>query len=210
MRYFFLLMAAWIFPSQLWAEPQTCTYETYKWNAYKMKAGPRQRVVKPYGRLSAEERDRETGCTVCREDQVEIRLEGVTPFQMCRKLAARTEQTLSKLQAQGVPIRTVVGYRVGMTRGEPDAEGNRTGFSNHSFGIALDINEAQNGLYESCSQIGPGCRLRKGGRWAPGSNPESMTPNHPVVLAMKRAGFRWGGEIAGNQKDFMHFSPSGF
>ena len=26
----------------------------------------------------------------------------------------------------------------------------------------------------------------------------------------KEAGFRWGGEIEGQQKDFMHFSPSGY
>lgn len=199
-----------LFSALLRAEPETCTYQSYKWHAYTMKAGPAHLVVKPYRHISSEERDAATGCTVCREDQVEIRLAGVAPFRMCRKLAARAEPTLHHLQARGVPLRTVVGYRVGMTRGEPDAQGYRTRFSNHSFGIALDINEAHNGLYESCTRIGPQCRLRKGGRWNPDIEPLSMTRTHPVVLAMKQAGFRWGGEIAGQQKDFMHFSPSGY
>jgi hypothetical protein len=210
-RYLFLTLAVMsLFPAALRAEPEMCTYESYKWHAYTMKAGPTHLVVKPYRRIGIEERDAATGCTVCREDQVEVRLAGVAPFRMCRKLAARAERTLQNLKAQGVPLRTVTGYRVGMTRGEPDAQGYRTRFSNHSFGIALDINEAHNGLYESCNKIGPECRLRKGGKWNPGIDPHSMTRNHPVVLAMKQAGFRWGGEIAGNQKDFMHFSPSGY
>jgi hypothetical protein len=211
-RHFFILIVAFlvVFPTLLRAEPERFTYETYKWNAFTTKDGRSHLVVKPYRRIGVEERDETTGCTVCREDLVEVRLEGVAPFRMCRKLAAKAEQTLQHLKARGVPIRTVVGYRVGMTRGEPDAQGDRTRFSNHSFGIALDINEAHNGLYEFCSKIGPECRLRKGGRWNPDVDPHSMAKNHPVVLAMKQAGFRWGGEIAGNQKDFMHFSPSGY
>jgi hypothetical protein len=31
-----------------------------------------------------------------------------------------------------------------------------------------------------------------------------------VVRAFAAAGLRWGGAAAGEQKDFMHFSPSGY
>jgi hypothetical protein len=109
----------------------------------------------------------------------------------------------------GERIFSVVGYRVGMTRGNFDALGNRTRFSNHSFGIAIDINEQQNGLYDRCITFGPACRLRRGGNWIPGQE-GSLTPESPVVKAMKRIGMKWGGEIEGHQKDFMHFSPSGY
>ena len=30
-----------------------------------------------------------------------------------------------------------------------------------------------------------------------------------IVRAMREAGFHWGGEMEGDQKDFMHFSVTG-
>jgi hypothetical protein len=96
-----------------------------------------------------------------------------------------------------------------MTKGPVDSAGNRTRFSYHSYGIALDINEDHNGLYENCVRFGPRCRLRRGGQWDP-RQPLSLTQDHPLVRALKRMGFKWGGEIAGKQKDFMHFSPYGY
>lgn len=192
-----------------WATPSTCTYDTYRWNVNQRSATARERVEKPYRQLSPEELDAASGCSVCVEDQAEIRLEGIAPFRLCRKVAPKVEAQLRELHSQGVPIRSLTGYRVGLTRGDVDPEGNRTKFSNHSFGIALDINASANGLYESCYTIGPGCRLRMGGEWNPRRNPLSMTAQHPVVVGMKRIGFRWGGELEGLQKDFMHFSLAG-
>ncbi|MDQ7050893.1 MAG: hypothetical protein Q9M92_15725 [Enterobacterales bacterium] len=51
--------------------------------------------------------------------------------------------------------------------------------------------------------------MRKGGAWNP-SQEGSLTRDHPIVLELKKAGFKWGGEIQGKQKDFMHFSPTGY
>jgi hypothetical protein len=96
-----------------------------------------------------------------------------------------------------------------MTRGDTDRHGNRTRYSNHAFGIALDINPEANGLYDRCPRFGPGCRLIKGGRWNP-ARPASLTADGPVVRALKNIGLRWGGQIEGRQKDFMHFSPTGY
>lgn len=189
--------------------PSTCTYDTYRWNVNQRSATARERVEKPYRQLGPDELDAASGCSVCVEDQAEIQLEGIAPFRVCRKVAPKVEAQLRELQSQGVAIRSLTGYRVGMTRGDVDPEGNRTKFSNHSFGIALDINASANGLYESCYTVGPGCRLRMGGEWNPRRNPLSMTAQHPVVIAMKRIGFRWGGELEGLQKDFMHFSLAG-
>ena len=96
-----------------------------------------------------------------------------------------------------------------MTKGNIDSLGNRTQFSNHSFGVAIDINEEQNGLYDHCVSFGPACRLRRGGIWKP-DQVGSLTPDSPIVEGLKGMGLKWGGQIEGDQKDFMHFSPSGY
>lgn len=205
-------LPALIFPLMALAPPamsERCTYTTYQWNLHQQRAVNAHAVHKRRDDLEAREIDPATRCTVCEQDQVEIILPGVAPFKLCRHIAHRVEEALLALLEAGVPVRRVDGYRVGLTRGEADEQGNRTGFSNHSFGVALDINPQANGLYENCLQFGPQCRLSKGGEWDP-ADPESITPDGPVVKAMEAAGLRWGGRIEGRQKDFMHFSPTGY
>lgn len=192
------------------AAPPDCSYETYQWSTVERRAVNRQRVSHPYSEVTALERDPETGCTVCSEDQVELSLPGLKPFSVCQVVAPAIEVALRDLIEAGEPIDEVVGYRVGMTRGEPDAQGLRTRFSNHSFGVAIDINPAHNGLYDRCIDFGPHCRLIRGGEWRPRIYASSLDPYGSVVVRLKREGFRWGGEIAGRQKDFMHFSPTGY
>ena len=111
---------------------------------------------------------------------------------------------------QGEKINSVVGYRVGRTRGGVDAQGNRTGFSNHSYGVAIDINTEHNGLYINCVEFGPQCQLSRGGSWRPLQDPYSLLKDGQIVKMFKRTGFKWGGEIKGQQKDFMHFSLTGY
>lgn len=186
-----------------------CTYTTYQWNTIEKKAVDIKTVRRPYSKLEPEEIDPVTGCTVCREDQVTLTVGSIPAFQVCRKIADEIVAALTHLIEQQLPLKQIVGYRVGKTRGGTDEEGNRTMFSNHSFGSALDINPQNNGLYDNCIEFGPGCRLIRGGEWHP-DNPASLTAGGEVVRAFRRMGFRWGGEIRGRQKDFMHFSPSGY
>jgi hypothetical protein len=54
------------------------------------------------------------------------------------------------------------------------------------------------------------CQLLRGGLWRPGFDPYSLQQNGLIVRMLKEIGFKWGGEIEGRQKDFMHFSPSGY
>lgn len=183
----------------------TCTYDYTVWNARERRSSSKQSVSKPH----AEAERREHGCTPCREDQVEVRLSNGVHFEACRAVAGKFKDALENSLARGQEIRSVVGYRPQMSRGPLDAKGNRTQWSNHSFGLALDVNEAQNGLYENCERWSPRCRLRKGGAYDPASK-LSLTPSNPLVAALKERGFHWGGEIPGRQKDFMHFSPTGF
>lgn len=191
------------------AEPETCTYTTYKWNVNTRTAVAFQRVRHAYHELDVSERDLLTGCTVCEEDQVVLDLPGLQPFRMCYRIADQVQATLLQLVDQGEPIHRIIAYRVGMTRGEVDAQGNRTRFSNHSFGIALDINDQLNGLYDHCIKFGSSCRLIKGGPWSPGQ-PGSWTADSVVVKQLEAVGLKWGGLIKGKQKDFMHFSPTGY
>lgn len=205
----FVIIFILLIPRPVLAEAAYCSYSTYKWNVYQRQAVAVETVKKPYSEIGANEIDAGSGCTVCEEDQLEIALPGLTPFKLCKKIAAQFEQTLLELLNQNAPINKIVGYRVGMTRGDVDRQGNRTQFSNHSFGLALDINPQLNGLYENCIQFGPQCRLRKGGHWNP-VQPGSLIADGLIVIALKKLGLRWGGEIEGKQKDFMHFSPTGY
>lgn len=196
--------------TQTIASPDTCSYDTYQWSTVDKRAVNRTRVTHPYGENSADETDPDTGCTVCSEDQITIILSGVKPFKVCRMMAPVIEGALLDLIEAGEPINNIVGYRVGKTRGDVDENGLRTGFSNHSFGVAIDINSQHNGLYDRCIKFGPDCRLIRGGAWQPHDHEASLNPEGAVVSRFKREGFLWGGEIRGKQKDFMHFSPSGY
>lgn len=189
---------------------KTCSYSSYRWNTFTKQAEDRLTVKKLYANLSTTERDENTGCTVCEEDQGWIQVGELKPVRMCRLLADRVESILNRTLAEGFEINQLVTYRVGMTRGDIDHEGKRTKFSNHSFGIAIDVNPNNNGLYQNCIEFNDECILRRGGLWQPGHNPHSISADSELVASMKSAGFKWGGEIAGKQKDFMHFSPSGY
>lgn len=196
------------FPQSVRAEGW-CTFQTYSWNTIRKQAIEYQRVQIPYSEITDIYRDRATGCTVCEEDQKEIHIDSLKPFKVCNLLAPKLEDALNRIVAQGALIQTVTAYRVGKTRGDIDSEGNRTEFSNHSFGIALDINETFNGLYDNCINFDQNCHLIRGGGWNP-DNPESLTESSIIVREMEQIGLLWGGKIAGKQKDFMHFSPSGY
>jgi len=189
---------------------ETCHYRDWRWNVAEKRAVQPEEIAKDYAMLAAEERDEDSGCSVCKEDQQAVRIEGVPEFLVCKKYAPALQEVLNVLIRQGEKINSVVGYRVGRTRGDIDAQGNRTGFSNHSYGVAVDINAEHNGLYINCIQFGPQCRLSRGGPWYPGSDPYSLEEDGQIVQMFKHAGFKWGGEIKGQQKDFMHFSPTGY
>ncbi len=189
--------------------PRSCTYEVYNWNIYKKRAVNIESVKHPYSELTAEEKDPETGCTVCLEDQKLLKVGNIEPFYICGKIADKVQASLERLLTEGEPVLEVTAYRPGRTKNPLDKKGNRTGFSNHAYGSAVDINRSKNGLYDRCSKFGPACRLIQGGVWKPGAK-GALSKDSPIVRGMREAGFKWGGEIEGVQKDFMHFSPSGY
>lgn len=207
---FLIIILIFIIGTEVKAEKQrTCSYQTFNWSVNLKKALDYEIVSRPYNNLTPEETDPVSGCTICEEDQEIIHIQPLAPFRICKKLAPAVKETLTNLIQSGEPIYEVIGYRVGRTRGETDTNGNRTSFSNHSYGTAIDINPMQNGLYDNCVNFGVDCKLIRGGPWQQGQ-PGTLTSEGRIVKALKAAGFKWGGEIKGNQKDFMHFSLSGY
>jgi hypothetical protein len=186
----------------------TCTYSTWAWDTRTKQSVNRQRVTKPYYQVTAEERAPQTNCTVCEEDQEAMQIEGYPLIYICKDHAEGVRRALNTIRASGFPIRSLEGYRVGRSKGPVDANGLRTQFSNHSFGTAIDINAETNGLYTECFEFGPQCQLLRGGPWRPGQ-PGTVTQDSVVYRAFRQTGWKWGGELAGRQKDFMHFSLRG-
>ena len=189
--------------------PDTCTYNTYKWNVNSRSAEDITQIQKPYSEITDVEVDKITGCTVCQEDQTTIVIGKIPPFNACKNIAADIRDAIDESMVLGQVVVKVVGYRVGMTKGTVDKNGHRTQFSNHSYGTAIDINPQFNGLYDNCIEFNLTCRLIKGGEWH-SRQPESIQPDAHIVRILKSIGFHWGGEIAGKQKDFMHFSLTGY
>lgn len=191
------------------ADTDLCTYSTYTWNIFSKKAENFTHVRKPYSDLLEEEIDASTGCSLCQEDQVEILIDDVPPFKVCKYVATDIKTALEESIALGQTVINVVGYRVGKTKGKVDQQGNRTQYSHHSFGTAIDVNPEYNGLYKNCVKYNASCILIKGGAWSP-HRLESLTADSHLVRILKTIGFKWGGEIRGKQKDFMHFSHTGY
>ena len=184
-----------------------CTFSDWAWNSAAGRAENFREVKMPRAEISPEQRHPTLPCSVCREDQVRISAGGSSGL-ICKAIAGEVEDALRRAEDAGFTINTLTGYRVGRTKGPLDARGLRTQYSHHSFGLAIDINAAQNGLYDRCIEFRPQCRLRRGGRWIPNAD-GAINPQTPLYQEMRRAGLKWGGELEGRQKDFMHFSLEG-
>lgn len=190
------------------AVPTTCSYSSWVWDTRARQSVNHARVQKPYAQLTAEEKDPHSSCTVCEEDQEAIELEGRPPIYICKDYAGAVRQIMNTLMVAGFPIRSIEAYRPGRSKGPVDARGLRTQFSNHSFGTAIDFNSEINGLYTDCFAFGPGCHLLRGGAWQPGQ-PGTVTKDSVIYKSFMQIGWKWGGELVGRQKDFMHFSLNG-
>lgn len=187
---------------------KTCSYEYQVWNRWKSKSEKRVVIKKDYKKLEDTEKG-PLGCTPCKEDQQKVTLSNGLSFDVCKKIAEDIQAVLETSLAEGFPVTSVLGYRPQMSKGELDPEGYRTELSHHSFGVAIDVNREQNGLYDNCIKWGRGCRLIQGGKYNPQSR-LSIKEGSLLVTLMRQVGLKWGGKIRGRQKDFMHFSPSGY
>lgn len=195
-------MSAWLLAVALGAEPR-CTYTPSVWQQDRAVAGPR--VDKPRSALTDAERG-PFGCTPCEQDQRTARLSNGLELTACHVVIDDLVSALDHALAAGATVDAVSGYRPIRSRGPRDATGSRSAWSDHAFGLALDVDPDHNGLYERCEVFGPHCERRHGGPWRPGEDPRSLTPAHPVVTALDRLQWAWAGALDGAQKDFMHFT----
>ncbi len=204
--------------------PATCTYKTYQWSRTRKGPANKRTVSKPYSEVTDKERDPADphGCSVCSEDQVALELEplgfeGMGSIRVCRHYKAQVETALREIAESGEFVLVdIVGYRPGMTRGAW-VNDLRTEFSNHSFGTAIDINAAFNGMYTGCriktlsTKALRSCRLGIGGAWQPQKNPRHTITKEGIVYRKitEHTGWKWGGDLTGSIRDIMHFSITG-
>lgn len=196
-----------VFLTAAFAKPN-CHYSTWTWDIKAGRAVNHEKVEKNRSKLAKDEKDPFSNCTICEEDQVWVRLKGISPFRVCRYYVKPIKKILIEAKEKGFPIYEVIAYRVGKSRGEADERGLRTKYSNHSYGSAIDINANFNGLYDQCFIFNSQCKLIRGGRWN-SSNPAAITKNSVLYQQFLKMGWKWGGELKGKQKDFMHFSKGG-
>ncbi len=89
------------------------------------------------------------------------------------------------------PIKSVFGYSF-------------RGTSQHSSGLAIDINPDENYF------IGRDGTIKSGKLWQPGVNPYSILPDGDVVRAFRAYGWHWSPDMHWSSgDDYMHFSLSG-
>lgn len=190
------------------ANAKLCTYKYRIWNVKEKRSIREVNIQKPYVDLLPTEIG-PLGCTPCQEDQTEILLIDKNKLTICKKIATKIQNAINTAIIKGLKITSLKGYHPQMSRGKIMPNGDRTELSNHSFGVALDVNPEHNGLYDQCVEWGPQCRLLMGGRYNPNSKDAIKSSDH-IVMELKLIGLEWGGKIAGKQKDFMHFSPTGY
>ncbi len=195
----FLATSSWASPAKL------CRYQTWEWDTIQKRSVNHHQVVKSYSDLTPEEKGKTSGCTICEEDQLEVKLPNIPTFKICKIYRDQIQDIILKAQAEGFPFQSIIAYRVGKSLGPTDAQGRRTVFSNHSYGEAIDFNSEINGMYGHCRRFNKNCRLMHGGSYKP-QELGALTQQSPLYKKMKELGFHWGGEFAGSVKDFMHFS----
>lgn len=199
-----------------------CVYHSSQWDVVKKRNVNGKLIDKRYAEVSDDERDpADKRCTVCRGDQTRIdpkRLgfAKLGAFSVCWAYAQQVESALKGIAAaDDFDLKAVIGYRPGRTRGTV-VDGKRTEWSNHSFGTAIDLNAFANGLHANCkvakatAESVKACKLRIGGAWDPTGRPRLTVTAGSSPYRAFTPFWKWGGEIAGDIKDFMHFSISGY
>lgn len=103
---------------------------------------------------------------------------------------------LQKAQDSGFKVYDVAGYNF------RNVTGSTTSLSQHSYGLAIDINPDENYYikYSTGATVGK--------YWKPGEDEYSLPVDGIVVTTFKSYGWEWGGNWS-SIKDYMHFSAAG-
>ncbi len=113
-----------------------------------------------------------------------------TKVNLNKAIAEDVKAALQEAQDAGFKVYEVQGYN---WKGDDD------NLSAHCYGLAIDINVAEN----------PCVPIEQAGApnidWQPHSNEYSIGVDNPLVQAMEKRGWSWGGYWE-SKKDYMHFS----
>ncbi len=134
-----------------------------------------------------------------------------------RSVAADIAQVFGRLWEARFPLEQVLIVRSIDEEAPPTGDGNGTGafvcravtggssFSQHAYGLAIDVNTFQN-PYQNGERVLPELASSYLDReWV---RPGMITPDGPVVAAFREIGWGWGGDWT-SLKDFQHFSANG-
>ena len=132
----------------------------------------------------------------CASKMVTIKVEtahnGNMGITVHKDLAENVKQIFKEIKQSGFNVYMIAGYCYRQINNPKNKSATRP-LSMHSFGCAIDINWDVNPF------IANGKPLTSGD-----TNTEIRTYNHPVVRAMAKYGFGWGGRYG----DYMHFSTA--
>jgi hypothetical protein len=84
------------------------------------------------------------------------------------------------------------------------AAGGTGSWSNHAYGLAVDINPVEN-PYVGCGQT----RDPEAVGYMNRSRHRRGMVTQAVIGAFRSIGWEWGGDWSGSTKDYMHFSHNG-
>ena len=113
-----------------------------------------------------------------------------TKLNLNKAIAEDVKNALQEAQDAGFVIYDVQGY---------NWKGDEDHLSQHCYGLAIDINVAEN----PCVSMDLAGNPSTG--WDPKNNEYSIGINSPVVQAFEKIGWSWGGYWS-TKKDYMHFS----
>lgn len=131
--------------------------------------------------------------------------------------AADLDQVFRRLWEARFPLELVLIVRSIDEEAPPTGDGNGTGsfvcravtggtsFSQHAYGLAIDVNTFQN-PYQSDDVVLP--ELASSYLDRDRVRPGMITADGPVVAAFREIGWSWGGDFT-TLKDYQHFSATG-
>ena len=121
-------------------------------------------------------------------------------LQLHKAIAQDVYNACLAAQNAGFKIYEIGSYRKFGT----DSAGGSGGlsYSQHCYGLAVDINVNENCYISANGAVGPGSF------WKPNENEYSISPDGVLVKTFKSMGWGWGGDWT-SPKDYMHFSFMG-
>ena len=187
--------------------------------------GYASRIVSPAPVAVVDRSTWEPGCPVARDGLAWLRLafwgfdaQRHTGELLVNASAAEdVDQVFRRLWQARFPLEQVLIVRSIDEEAPPTGDGNGTGsfvcrattggtsFSQHAYGLAIDVNTFQN-PYQKDALVLPerASSYLDRGRVRPGM----ITADGPVVAAFREVGWSWGGDWS-TLKDYQHFSANG-